>query len=85
MKIKYLLSATIVLSSLCISSIKTKAMTDESRQEVIKLIYCDDFFSKPENRHLRDKFIKKIHQNQSMAEDYVKRHKGPEELYIVEK
>ena len=33
-------------------------MTDESRQEVIKLIYCDDFFSKPENRHLRDKFIK---------------------------
>ena len=72
MKIKYLLSATIVLSSLCISSIKTKAMTDESRQEVIKLIYCDDFFSKPENRHLRDKFIKKIHQNQSLAEEYLK-------------
>ena len=72
MKIKYLLSATIVLSSLCISSIKTKAMTDESRQEVIKLIYCDDFFSKPENRHLRDKFIKKIHQNQAMAEEYIK-------------
>jgi hypothetical protein len=72
MKIKYLLSATIVLSSLCISSIKTKAMTDESRQEVIKLIYCDDFFSKPENRHLRDKFIKKIHQNQALAEEYIK-------------
>ena len=69
MKIKYLLSATIVLSSLCISSIKTKAMTDESRQEVIKLIYCDDFFSKPENRHLRDKFIKKIHENQTLAEE----------------
>jgi len=72
MKIKYLLSATIVLSSLCISSIKTKAMTDESRQEVIKLIYCDDFFSKPENRHLRDKFIKKIHENQTLAEEYLK-------------
>ena len=72
MKIKYLLSATIVLSSLCISSIKTKAMTDESRQEVIKLIYCDDFFSKPENRHLRDKFIKKIHQNQELAKEYLK-------------
>ena len=72
MKIKYLLSATIVLSSLCISSIKTKAMTDESRQEVIKLIYCDDFFSKPENRHLRDKFIKKIHVNQTLAEEYLK-------------
>jgi len=66
------LSATIVLSSLCISSIKTKAMTDESRQEVIKLIYCDDFFSKPENRHLRDKFIKKIHANQTLAEEYLK-------------
>ena len=72
MKIKYLLSATIVLSSLCILSIKTKAMTDESRQEVIKLIYCDDFFSKPENRHLRDKFIKKIHENQTLAEEYLK-------------
>ena len=72
MKIKYLLSATIVLSSLCISSIKTKAMTDESRQEVIKLIYCDNFFSKPENRHLRDKFIKKIHANQTLAEEYLK-------------
>jgi len=72
MKIKYLLSATIVLSSLCISSIKIKAMTDESRQEVIKLIYCDDFFSKPENRHLRDKFIKKIHANQTLAEEYLK-------------
>ena len=72
MKIKYLLSAAIVLSSLCITSIKSEAMTDESRQEVIKLIYCDDFFSKPENRHIRDKFIKKIHQNQAMAEDYIK-------------
>ena len=72
MKIKYLLSAAIVLSSLCITSIQIQAMTDESRQEVIKLIYCDDFFSKPENRHLRDKFIKKIHQNQSVAEDYLK-------------
>ena len=72
MKIKYLLSAAIVLSSLCITSIKSEAMTDESRQEVIKLIYCDDFFSKPENRHIRDKFIKKNHQNQAMAEDYIK-------------
>ena len=72
MKIKFLLNALIVLSSLCITNIKSKAMTDESRQEVIKLIYCDDFFSKPENRHLRDKFIKKIHQNQSVAEDYLK-------------
>ena len=72
MKIKYLLSAAIVLSSLCITSIKSEAMTDESRQEVIKLIYCDDFFSKPENRHIRDKFIKKIHQNQALAEDYIK-------------
>ena len=72
MEIKFLLSATIVLASLCITSIKTEAMTDESRQEVIKLIYCDDFFSKPENRHLRDKFIKKIHQNQVMAENYIK-------------
>ena len=72
MKIKYLLSASIVLSSLCLTSIQIQAMTDESRQEVIKLIYCDDFFSKPENRHLRDKFIKKIHENQSVAEDYLK-------------
>ena len=72
MNIKHLLSAAIVLSSLCITSIKSEAMTDESRQEVIKLIYCDDFFSKPENRHLRDKFIKKIHQNQSVAEEYIK-------------
>ena len=72
MKIKYLLSAAIVLSSLCLTSIKIQAMTDESRQEVIKLIYCDDFFSKPENRHLRDKFIKKIHQNQALAEEYIK-------------
>ena len=72
MNIKHLLSAAIVLSSLCITSIKSEAMTDESRQEVIKLIYCDDFFSKPENRHLRDKFIKKIHQNQSVAEEYLK-------------
>ena len=72
MKIKYLLSAAIVLSSLCLTSIQIQAMTDESRQEIIKLIYCDDFFSKPENRHLRDKFIKKIHQNQAMAEDYIK-------------
>ena len=46
-------------------------MTDVSRQEIIKLIYCDDFFSKPENRHLRDKFIKKIHQNQSVAAEYL--------------
>jgi len=46
-------------------------MTDESRQEVIKLIYCDDFFSKPENRHMRDKFIKKIHQNQAAATEYL--------------
>jgi len=72
MKIKYLLSAAIVLTSLCITSIKIEAMTDVSRQEIIKLIYCDDFFSKPENRHLRDKFIKKIHQNQSVAEEYLK-------------
>ena len=72
MKIKFLLNALIVLSSLCLTSIQIQAMTDESRQEVIKLIYCDDFFSKPENRHLRDKFIKKIHQNQSVAEDYLK-------------
>ena len=72
MKIKYLLSAAIVLSSLCLTSIQIQAMTDESRQEVIKLIYCDDFFSKPENRHLRDKFIKKIHENQSLAEEYLK-------------
>ena len=72
MKIKYLLSEAIVLSSLCLTSIQIQAMTDESRQEVIKLIYCDDFFSKPENRHLRDKFIKKIHENQSVAEDYLK-------------
>ena len=72
MKIKYLLSAAIVLTSLCITSIKIEAMTDVSRQEIIKLIYCDDFFSKPENRHLRDKFIKKIHQTQSVAEEYLK-------------
>ena len=72
MEIKFLLSAAIVLASLCITSIKNEAMTDESRQEVIKLIYCDDFFSKPENRHIRDKFIKKIHQNQALAEDYIK-------------
>ena len=72
MKIKYLLSAAIVLSSLCLTSIQIQAMTDESRQEVIKLIYCDDFFSKPENRHLRDKFIKKIHENQTLAEEYLK-------------
>ena len=72
MNINYLLSAAIVLSSLCLTSIQIQAMTDESRQEVIKLIYCDDFFSKPENRHLRDKFIKKIHQNQALAEDYIK-------------
>ena len=72
MNIKHLLSAAIVLTSLCITSIKSEAMTDESRQEVIKLIYCDDFFSKPENRHIRDKFIKKIHQNQSVAEEYIK-------------
>ena len=72
MKIKYLLNALIVLFSLCITNIKSKAMTDESRQEVIKLIYCDDFFSKPENRHLRDKFIKKIHANQTLAEEYLK-------------
>ena len=72
MKIKYLLSAAIVLSSRCLTSIQIQAMTDEYRQEVIKLIYCDDFFSKPENRHLRDKFIKKIHQNQALAEDYIK-------------
>ena len=72
MKIKFLLNALIVLSSLCITSIQIQAMTDESRQEVIKLIYCDDFFSKPENRHLRDKFIKKIHENQSVAEEYLK-------------
>ena len=72
MKIKFLLNALIVLSSLCITNIKSKAMTDESRQEVIKLIYCDDFFSKPENRHLRDKFIKKIHENQTLAEEYLK-------------
>jgi len=71
MKIKYLLSAAIVLTSLCITSIKIEAMTDVSRQEIIKLIYCDDFFSKPENRHLRDKFIKKIHQNQAVAEEYL--------------
>ena len=71
MKIKYLLSAAIVLTSLCITSIKTKAMTDVSRQEIIKLIYCDDFFSKPENRRLRDKYIKKIHQNQSVAAEYL--------------
>ena len=72
MKIKFLLNALIVLSSLCLTSIQIQAMTDESRQEVIKLIYCDDFFSKPENRHLRDKFIKKIHENQSVAEEYLK-------------
>ena len=72
MNINYLLSAAIVLASLCITSIKTKAMTDVSRQEIIKLIYCDDFFSKPENRHMRDKFIKKIHQNQALAKDYIK-------------
>ena len=46
-------------------------MTDESRQEVIKLIDCDDFCRKPENRHMRDKFIKKINQNQAMAEDNI--------------
>ena len=72
MEIKFLLSAAIVLASLCLTSTQIQAMTDESRQEVIKLIYCDDFFSKPENRHIRDKFIKKIHQNQSLAEEYLK-------------
>ena len=72
MNINFLLSAAIVLASLCLTSIKIQAMTDESRQEVIKLIYCDDFFSKPENRHLRDKFIKKIHANQTLAEEYLK-------------
>ena len=72
MEIKFLLSAAIVLASLCITSIKTKAMTDVSRQEIIKLIYCDYIFIKHENRHLRDKFIKKIHQNQSLAEEYLK-------------
>jgi hypothetical protein len=71
MKIKYLLSAAIVLTSLCITSIKIEAMTDVSSQEIIKLIYCDDFFGKPENRHLRDKFIKKIHQNQAVAAEYL--------------
>ena len=72
MEIKFLLSAAIVLASLCLTSTQIQAMTDESRQEVIKLIYCDDFFSKPENRHIRDKFIKKIHENQSIAEEYLK-------------
>ena len=72
MNINFLLSAVIVLASLCLTSIQIQAMTDESRQEVIKLIYCDDFFSKPENRHLRDKFIKKIHENQLLAEEYLK-------------
>ena len=66
------MSAVIVLASLCLTSTKIQAMTDESRQEVIKLIYWDDFFSKPENRHLRDKFIKKIHENQLLAEEYLK-------------
>jgi hypothetical protein len=71
MEIKYLLSATIVLSSLCLPSIKSEAMTDENRQEVIKIIYKDPFFSLPKNRHYRDELIKKIHDRQLEIEQII--------------
>ncbi len=62
MYIKHLRKAAIVLATLCITSIKTEAMTDKARQEAIKIIYSDEFFSRPENRHRRDDLIKKINQ-----------------------
>jgi len=43
-------------------------MTNESSQEAIKIIYGDEFFSLPQNRHRRDDLIKKIHQSQIETE-----------------
>ena len=52
-------------------------MTNESSQEAIKVIYSDDFFSPPENRHQRDDLIKKILQSQFDLEDHIPIKKAP--------
>tara|TARA_R100000900_G_C3288773_1_gene155273 strand:- start:127 stop:291 length:165 start_codon:yes stop_codon:yes gene_type:complete len=52
-------------------------MTNESSQEAIKVIYSDDFFSRPENRHQRDDLIKKILQSQFDLEDHIPIKKAP--------
>ena len=35
-------------------------MTNSLNKDAIKIIYGDEFFSKPQNRHHRDELIKKL-------------------------
>jgi hypothetical protein len=45
-------------------------MTDNLSEDAIKLIYGDEFFSKPQNRHHRDELIKKLvlHENELLEQ-----------------
>ena len=54
-KLKHFLGAAIVITTPCTNNLEVKAMTNESSQEAIKVIYQDEFFSRPENRHRRDR------------------------------
>ena len=67
-KLKHFLGAAVVLITSCTNNSDVKSMTNESSQEAIKIIYGDEFFSLPQNRHRRDDLIKKIHQSQIETE-----------------
>ena len=45
-------------------------MTDSLNKDAIKIIYGDEFFSKPQNRHHRDELIKKLvlHENELLEQ-----------------
>lgn len=74
-KLKHFLGAAIVITTPCTNNLEVKAMTNESSQEAIKVIYQDEFFSRPENRHRRDDLIKKILESQNEQKESTWRHK----------
>ena len=76
-KLKHFLGAAIVITTPCTNNLEVKAMTNESSQEAIKVIYQDEFFSRPENRHRRDDLIKKILESQNELEGHIPIKKAP--------
>jgi|TARA_R100001129_G_scaffold162956_1_gene128377 hypothetical protein len=46
-------------------------MTYNADQEAIKIIYKDEFFAKPENKHRRDELIREILKNQVETENKI--------------
>ena len=48
------------------NTLPQRHMTHNLSEDAIKIIYGDEFFSKPQNRHHRDELIKKLvlHENE---------------------